>query len=177
MKRHAVIDLKQKIIPRHLSGCLESCLTSLALIVDTMISTRLPAAGIAATSNSAPPRQVTLVGRSASFSSIKGIADTVASRHCTVMILGETGSGKEMIARYIHAQSDRAQQPFIPVDCSAISDTLFESQMFGHAAGAFTGAVRESLGFIRAAHGGSEIAASYPGALRCARWRSPRPTR
>jgi transcriptional regulator with PAS, ATPase and Fis domain len=71
------------------------------------------------------------------------------------MILGETGTGKEMIARYIHTRSDRAYKPFIPVDCSAISDTLFESQMFGHVAGAFTGAVRESLGFIRAAHGGT----------------------
>jgi transcriptional regulator with PAS, ATPase and Fis domain len=103
----------------------------------------------------APYRQVNLVGESSAFAAIKSIADTVATRHCTVMILGETGTGKEMIARYIHCQSDRADKPFIPVDCSAISDTLFESQMFGHAAGAFTGAIRESLGFIRAADGGT----------------------
>jgi transcriptional regulator with PAS, ATPase and Fis domain len=71
------------------------------------------------------------------------------------MIRGETGSGKEMLARHIHALSERAGQPFIPVDCSAMTDTLFESQLFGHLRGAFTGAVRESLGFIRAADTGS----------------------
>jgi transcriptional regulator with PAS, ATPase and Fis domain len=60
-----------------------------------------------------------------------------------------------MVARYIHARSDRAAAPFIPVDCSALSDTLFASEMFGHVRGAFTGAVRDSLGFIRAADGGT----------------------
>ncbi len=60
-----------------------------------------------------------------------------------------------MVARYIHANSDRAAAPFVPVDCSALSDTLFESQMFGHLRGAFTGAVCETLGFVRAAHGGT----------------------
>jgi transcriptional regulator with PAS, ATPase and Fis domain len=71
------------------------------------------------------------------------------------MILGETGSGKEMLARYIHQQSPRAPQPFIPVDCSSLSDTLFESELFGHVKGAFTGATRDSLGFIRAANSGT----------------------
>lgn len=89
------------------------------------------------------------------MNAIKSVASTVASRQCTVMILGETGAGKEMVARYIHAQSDRCDAPLIPVDCSALSDTLFESQMFGHVQGAFTGAVRESLGFVRAADGGT----------------------
>jgi transcriptional regulator with PAS, ATPase and Fis domain len=89
------------------------------------------------------------------MTAIKAVTETIARRQCTVMILGETGTGKEMVARHVHAQSDRAEAPFIPVDCSALSDTLFESQMFGHAAGAFTGAVGESLGFIRAADGGT----------------------
>jgi transcriptional regulator with PAS, ATPase and Fis domain len=71
------------------------------------------------------------------------------------MIQGETGSGKEMLARYIHGLSDRRDKPFVPVDCSALTDTLFESQLFGHVRGAFTGAIRESLGFIRAADGGT----------------------
>ena len=71
------------------------------------------------------------------------------------MVLGETGAGKEMLARHIHALSDRSEAPFIPVDCSALSDTLFESELFGHVKGAFTGAVRDSLGFIRAADGGT----------------------
>jgi transcriptional regulator with PAS, ATPase and Fis domain len=100
-------------------------------------------------------RHISLVGRSAAMNSIKSVASTVAPRQCTVMILGETGAGKEMVARYIHAQSDRCDAPLIPVDCSALSDTLFESQMFGHVQGAFTGAVRESLGFVRAADGGT----------------------
>ncbi|HEX5472574.1 MAG TPA: sigma 54-interacting transcriptional regulator, partial [Lacipirellulaceae bacterium] len=100
-------------------------------------------------------RPGSLVGVSASMAAIKSVAETVASRQCTVMVLGETGTGKEMFARYIHARSDRAHAPFIPVDCSAISDTLFESQMFGHVSGAFTGAVRETLGFARAANHGT----------------------
>jgi transcriptional regulator with PAS, ATPase and Fis domain len=85
----------------------------------------------------------------------KAVAETVASRQCTVVILGETGTGKEMVARYIHDQSARRDAPFIPVDCSALSDTLFASEMFGHVRGAFTGAVRDSLGFVRAADGGT----------------------
>jgi two-component system response regulator HydG len=71
------------------------------------------------------------------------------------MILGETGTGKEMLARYIHENSLRANKPFIPVDCSSLSDTLFESELFGHVKGAFTGAMRDSLGFIRASDGGT----------------------
>ncbi len=96
-----------------------------------------------------------LVGGSSSFTAVKEIAESIATRRSTVMILGETGSGKEMLARHIHAQSDRVNAPFIPVDCSALSDTLFESELFGHVKGAFTGAMRDSLGFIRAADGGT----------------------
>jgi transcriptional regulator with PAS, ATPase and Fis domain len=79
----------------------------------------------------------------------------IAPRRSTVMVLGETGSGKEMLARFIHQNSLRANKPFIPVDCSSLSDTLFESELFGHVKGAFTGATRDSLGFIRAADGGT----------------------
>lgn len=96
-----------------------------------------------------------LVGKSAAIGAVRDVAQSIATRRSTVMILGETGSGKEMLARQIHEQSDRAAAPFIPVDCSALSDTLFESQLFGHLKGAFTGAMRDSLGFIRAADGGS----------------------
>ncbi|CAN5651089.1 N/A [soil metagenome] len=96
-----------------------------------------------------------LIGRSAAISTVRDIAESIANRRSTVMILGETGSGKEMLARQIHGQSDRTDAPFVPVDCSALSDTLFESQLFGHLKGAFTGAMRDSLGFIRAADGGT----------------------
>ena len=95
------------------------------------------------------------VGDSPAMSGVKQTALDLAPRRSTVMILGETGSGKEMLARFIHANSPRAQKPFIPVDCSSLSDTLFESELFGHVKGAFTGAARDSLGFIRAADGGT----------------------
>jgi two-component system response regulator AtoC len=96
-----------------------------------------------------------LVGTSPAIGVIRDIAAGIACRRSTVMVLGETGTGKEMLARHIHGQSDRAGKPFIPVDCSALTDTLFESQLFGHTKGAFTGAMRDSLGFIRAAHTGT----------------------
>ena len=76
-------------------------------------------------------------------------------RACTVLILGESGVGKELVARRIHAQSPRVAQPFVPVDCTAFSETLFESQLFGHVKGAFTGAEQATLGFFRAADRGT----------------------
>jgi transcriptional regulator with PAS, ATPase and Fis domain len=100
-------------------------------------------------------QEVSLIGSSPAMAAVKAVAATVAARQCTVMVLGETGTGKEMVARYIHANSNRFASPFIPVDCSALSDTLFASEMFGHVKGAFTGAVRDSLGFIRAADQGT----------------------
>ncbi|HUB26533.1 MAG TPA: sigma-54 dependent transcriptional regulator [Tepidisphaeraceae bacterium] len=96
-----------------------------------------------------------LVGDSPAMSGLKKMAEDIASRRSTVMILGETGSGKEMLARFIHQNSNRSEKPFIPVDCSSLSDNLFESELFGHVKGAFTGASRDSLGFIRAADGGT----------------------
>src|SRR5581483_8200079 len=72
------------------------------------------------------------VGDSPGMSEIKRLAAGVSSRRSTVMILGETGSGKEMLARFIHQQSDRREKPFIPVDCSTLSEHLFESELFGH---------------------------------------------
>jgi transcriptional regulator with PAS, ATPase and Fis domain len=96
-----------------------------------------------------------LVGESPEMSEVKRIAMDIASRRSTVMISGETGSGKEMLARFIHENSNRSAKPFIPVDCSSLSDNLFESELFGHVKGAFTGAMRDSLGFIRAADGGT----------------------
>jgi transcriptional regulator with PAS, ATPase and Fis domain len=95
------------------------------------------------------------IGGSSVVTRLKAIAARVAQRHSTVMLLGETGTGKEMLARFIHANSPRAQEAFIPVDCTAFSDSLFESQLFGHVKGAFTGAHRDTLGFIRSADGGT----------------------
>jgi transcriptional regulator with PAS, ATPase and Fis domain len=96
-----------------------------------------------------------LIGQSGCIAAVKEIAASIAARRSTVMILGETGSGKEMLARHIHHLSDRNEKPFVPVDCSSLADSLFESELFGHVKGAFTGAIRDSLGFIRAANGGT----------------------
>jgi len=95
------------------------------------------------------------IGKSAVFNSIVEVIKAVATRKCPVIITGETGVGKEMVARQIHAASDRADKVFVPVDCTTLTGQLFESQLFGHRRGAFTGAVDSTLGFFRAADGGT----------------------
>jgi two-component system nitrogen regulation response regulator GlnG len=81
--------------------------------------------------------------------------ERVANSNFSVLIVGETGSGKEVVARAIHQASGRARHSFIPVDCGAIPEMLFESELFGHERGAFTGADRQTIGKIEAAHGGT----------------------
>jgi transcriptional regulator with GAF, ATPase, and Fis domain len=83
------------------------------------------------------------------------LAQRVARSEATALISGETGVGKELVARAIHAGSARKNGPFVVVDCGAIPGTLFESTLFGHERGAFTGAVRASLGAFRTGHGGT----------------------
>jgi len=96
-----------------------------------------------------------IIGTSAVFGSILETINTVASRQCSMIISGETGVGKEIVARQIHLCSDRADKVFVPVDCTTLTGQLFESQLFGHVRGAFTGAVSDTLGFFRAADGGT----------------------
>ena len=74
-----------------------------------------------------------------------------AQRHCTILITGETGVGKGHLANHIHRYSPRANQPFVPINCGAIPESLMDSQLFGHAKGAFSDARREHPGMIRAA--------------------------
>jgi DNA-binding NtrC family response regulator len=100
-------------------------------------------------------RGANFIGRSSAFNSIIEMIDAVASRKCSVIITGETGVGKEIVAREIHKNSDRANKVFIPVDCTTLTGQLFESQLFGHVKGAFTGALDDTLGFFRAADGGT----------------------
>ncbi len=83
------------------------------------------------------------------------LADRVATRDTTVLLTGETGVGKEVMARYIHSRSSRRERPFVPVNCAALPATLLESALFGHEAGAFTGAVKRKLGLFELAHGGT----------------------
>jgi transcriptional regulator with PAS, ATPase and Fis domain len=96
-----------------------------------------------------------LVGASPLFQQVLAVVDAVAPNGCAVLLEGESGTGKELLARRIHFRSGRCSRPFIPVNCPGISETLFESQFFGHVKGAFTGASSDTLGVVRAADGGS----------------------
>lgn len=104
------------------------------------------------------PVQITegpLLGQSAPMQKLRGQIDKLARSQAPVYISGESGSGKELVARQIHLQGARAQQPFIPVNCGAIPAELMESEFFGHKKGSFTGASEDKPGLFQAAHGGT----------------------
>jgi DNA-binding NtrC family response regulator len=96
-----------------------------------------------------------LVGASHQISQVRDLVARVAPTDSSVFIEGESGTGKELAAAAIHRLSGRSQGPFIPVNCGALPDELLESELFGHVRGAFSGAVADSLGLFRAAHGGT----------------------
>lgn len=96
-----------------------------------------------------------LVGQSAALKKIVGQIDIVAPTDATVMILGETGSGKELVAHEIHNRSLRKNQPLIRVNCASVPKELYESEFFGHVKGAFTGAIKDRAGRFEAANGGT----------------------
>jgi transcriptional regulator with PAS, ATPase and Fis domain len=96
-----------------------------------------------------------IVARSAAMRQVVDLARRVAKVDSTVLITGESGSGKERIARLVHDESARAAGPFIAVNCGAIAETLLESELFGHARGAFTGATHDRPGLFEAANGGT----------------------
>jgi two-component system response regulator HydG len=96
-----------------------------------------------------------LVGRSAAMRELTGRLLRVAQSDATVLIQGESGTGKELVARALHTHSRRKARPFVPVNCAAISESLLESELFGHAKGAFTGAVKARRGLFEEAHGGT----------------------
>jgi DNA-binding NtrC family response regulator len=96
-----------------------------------------------------------LIGQSEPMQHLYALIDQVAATAATVLVTGESGTGKELVARTIHDVSDRAQGPFVAVNCSAIMASLWESETFGYEKGAFTGAHRQHIGFVEQAHGGT----------------------
>jgi DNA-binding NtrC family response regulator len=119
---------------------------------------------IAASPSMAPPVEVAratgvalpeMVGQSAEMLELARMIRLVAPRSATVLILGETGTGKEVVAKAVHRLSARAGKPFVVLNCAAIPEALLEAELFGHTRGAFTGAVQSRTGRIEAAHGGT----------------------
>ncbi len=96
-----------------------------------------------------------IVGRSQAVRDVLGRIVKVAPTDATVLIQGESGTGKELVAKAIHANSRRSARPYVPVNCAAISETLLESELFGHARGSFTGAVSARKGLFEEADGGT----------------------
>ena len=94
-------------------------------------------------------------GKNRAFVDVLKLAETVAPTESTVLITGESGSGKEVLARYIHGLSGRAEANFLSVNCGALPEGLLESELFGHLKGAFTGAVKDKVGLFEVANGGT----------------------
>ncbi len=100
-----------------------------------------------------PLRQI--VGKSVAIQSVLSLVNKVARTDANILIYGESGTGKELVARAIHDHSQRANKPFVPVDCVSMPDALLESELFGHERGAFTGAHTAKAGLFETAHGGT----------------------
>jgi len=96
-----------------------------------------------------------LIGRSGVFQQMLALVARVAPSMATVLLLGESGTGKELVARAVHEASQRATRALVPVDCSSLPENLFESELFGHERGAFTGANTARCGLVEAASGGT----------------------
>lgn len=99
--------------------------------------------------------QEDLLFRDRKMEQLMELVHTIADTQATVLITGESGTGKSLLAQYIHNHSTRRQKPFIKISCGSLSETLLESELFGHVRGAFTGAIRDKKGKFEEAHGGT----------------------
>jgi two-component system response regulator AtoC len=145
-------------------------LDEIVLLVEKALeTTRLRREVKALRANQAQPYSFDrIVGNSTSLASIKGLMRKIASSPAsTVLLNGESGTGKDLAAKVIHYNSDRAQKPFMNITCSALPEALLESELFGHERGAFTGADRQKRGLLETADGGTvfldEIGEMVPG--------------
>jgi DNA-binding NtrC family response regulator len=101
------------------------------------------------------PHYPALLGSGPAMEKLHAHIDRIARTSATVLITGESGTGKELVARSIHAHSLRKNNPFIPIDCSTIPESIIESELFGHMKGSFTGAIRDKKGLVEEANGGT----------------------
>lgn len=130
---------------------------SLLAVVDQILDKRLLRAEDIQVHNELHTRRAlhNIVGGSQSMQAVYQLVAKVAPTSTTVLIQGESGTGKELVAKAIHYNSKRKDGPFVPVDCAGMSETLLESELFGHAKGAFTGAVTARQGLLESANGGT----------------------
>ena len=126
-------------------------------VISTIVAKRseILQAGLATRRTLAQPRLTDFVSSSPAMQTFMNIVSRVVASDVPLLILGETGVGKERLARAIHSESSRSTGPFITVNCGALPETLLESELFGHEEGAFTGAVRSRRGWFELAHSGT----------------------
>ena len=119
------------------------------------IDVSFAAKGLSEVSQSGVPANHRIIGNSTSIACVRELIDLVGKTESSVLITGESGTGKELVAESLHAASRRADRPLVKLNCSALPETLLESELFGYVKGSFTGAIKDSFGRFKAADGGT----------------------